>query len=128
VIDTKILLVEDKVLTHVIEKIKDQLGEMTVTCRKEHIFLGMNLSFHEEGTASIKMKNYIKEAKADFGESITRSARTPAKRNLFEIHKDRGAFSDDDQDIFHSTVAKLLLYISKRGRLDIQLAVAFLCT
>ena len=31
------------------------------------------------------------------------------------------------RDIFHSVVAKLL-YVSKRGRLDIQLAVVFLCT
>jgi hypothetical protein len=33
----------------------------------------------------------------------------------------------DDRDTFHSVVAKLL-YVSKCGRLDIQLPIAFLCT
>jgi hypothetical protein len=35
--------------------------------------------------------------------------------------------SRDDSEVFHSIVAKLL-YVSKRSRLDIQLATAFLCT
>jgi hypothetical protein len=35
--------------------------------------------------------------------------------------------SHRDGEVFHSVVAKLL-YVSKRSRLDIQLAVAFLCT
>jgi hypothetical protein len=52
----------------------------------------MNLSFvHEDGTASIKMKEYIKEAIADFGESIIQLAMAPAKRNLHKIIKKSGA-------------------------------------
>jgi hypothetical protein len=35
--------------------------------------------------------------------------------------------SNDDRETFHSIEAKLL-YVWKRGRLDIQLAIAFLCT
>jgi hypothetical protein len=34
------------------------------------------------------MKEYIKEAIADFGESITQLATTPAKKNLFEIDEE----------------------------------------
>jgi hypothetical protein len=73
------------------------------------------------------MKDYIKEAIAHFGEDITRSATTPAKRNLFEIKENSLPLTDAVREIFHSVVAKLL-YVSKRGRLDIQLPIAFLCT
>jgi hypothetical protein len=31
----------------------------------------MNITFHDDGTVSVKMKDYIKEAIADFGEDIT---------------------------------------------------------
>jgi hypothetical protein len=87
----------------------------------------MGIEFHENGTASIKMKDYIKEAIRDFGETITKTATWPARKALFEIDEASGALTDADRDIFHSIVAKLL-YVSKRGRLDIQLAIAFLCT
>jgi hypothetical protein len=68
-----------------------------------------------------------KEAIADFGEEITRTATTPATKSLFEIDETSGTLTNNDSEIFHSVVAKLL-YVSKRGRLDIQLPIAFLCT
>jgi hypothetical protein len=125
--DTKISHENSNVVTHVIEKIETRFGKMTVTRGKEHVFLGMNINFHENGTASIKMREYIKEAITDFGESITKSATTPAKKNLFEIDEESEKLTINNSEIFHSVVAKLL-YVSKRGRLDIQLPVAFLCT
>jgi hypothetical protein len=126
--DTKILHEDSKTVSHVIQKIEARFGEMAVTRGKEHVFLGMNIGFHNDGTASIVMKDYIKEAIAHFGEDITRSATTPAKRNLFEIKENSVPLTDANREISHSVVAKLL-YVSKRGRLlDIQLPTAFLCT
>jgi hypothetical protein len=84
---------------------------MAVMRGREHTFLGMNLSFHEDGTASIKMKEYIKQALADFGESITNyliGDRTPAKKNLYKIDGESGALSNGDRETFHSIVAKVL--------------------
>jgi hypothetical protein len=125
--DTKISHEDSQAVSHVIQKIEARFGEMAVTRGKEHVFLAMNISFHNDGTASIVMKDFIKEAIAHFGEDITRSATTPAKRNLFEIKENGVPLTDADREIFHSVVAKLL-YVSKRGRLDIQLPIAFLCT
>lgn len=68
---------------------------MTVTWGKEHVFLGMNITFHDDGTVSVKMKDYIKEAIADFGEDITWSAATPAKKNLFNVE-------DTDKLLLHN--------------------------
>jgi hypothetical protein len=109
--DTKISHVDDNAVSHVIEKIEDCFGKMAVMRGREHTFLGMNLSFHEDGTASIKMKEYIKQALADFGESITNyliGDRTPAKKNLYKIDGESGALSNGDRETFHSIVAKVL--------------------
>ena len=61
-----------------------------------------------------------------FLDDITRDAATPATPYLF---KNRGAKDLDEKraDNFHSVTA-LLLFISRRSRLDIQTAVAYLCT
>jgi hypothetical protein len=127
--DNKILHLDERVVTNVVGRIEERFGKMTITRGNEHVFLGMNITFHENGTVGVKMKEYIKEAIADFGEDITRPATTLAKKNLFEIDVDKsnGQLSVKDAEIFHSVVAKLL-YVSKRSRLDIQLAIAFLCT
>jgi hypothetical protein len=64
--DTKISHEDSKAVSHVIQKIEARFGEMAVTGGKEHVFLGMNISFRNDGTASIVMKDYIKEAIAHF--------------------------------------------------------------
>jgi hypothetical protein len=73
------------------------------------------------------MKDYVEEAISDFGEDITKSATTPAKRDLFEVNEASEELTNEKSEVFHSVVAKLL-YVSKRGRLDIQLVITFLCT
>ena len=53
---------------------------------------------------------------------------TPAAAHLFDTEEDNPALlSEEDATLFHHIVAKLL-YLSKRARPDIQLAVAFLFT
>jgi hypothetical protein len=69
----------------------------------------------------------LEEAIEDFGEKITKISASPAKRDLFVIDEESGALGDERKGVFHSVVAKLM-YVSKRGRLDIQLTIAFLCT
>ena len=100
---------------------------MLVKRGKEHVFLGMNITYNDDSTVTIGMKDYVLEAMADLGEAITRSAATPAKRDLFEINDKSIVLVGEQKEKFHSIVAKLL-YVSKRCRLDIQLSIAFLCT
>ena len=54
-------------------------------------------------------------------------AKTPALNNLFDVRKESPYLKKNDQEFFHSTVARLL-FLCKRGRPNIQIAVAFLCT
>jgi hypothetical protein len=107
------------------EKIEERFGKMTVMPGKKDIFWGMYISYLDNGTAEIRMAEYLKEAIKEFGETISRSAATPTKRDLFEINEDSATLDKTRSEIFPSVPAKLL-YVSHRGRLDIQLAIAFL--
>ena len=53
-------------------------------------------------------------------------APTPAKKDLFTVDDGSEQLDEQQGEIFHSVVAKLL-YVSKRARTDAQLAIAFLC-
>lgn len=73
------------------------------------------------------MKDYIEEAIEAFGENVSRGATTPAKHNLHIINESSPKLSKAQAELFHHIVAKLL-YVAKRCRLDVQLAIAFLTT
>jgi hypothetical protein len=55
------------------------------------------------------------------------TATSPAAEYLFKIVDGVAALDDTTSEFFHGTVAKLI-FLCKRGRPDIQTAVAFLCT
>jgi hypothetical protein len=78
--------VDDTVVTDVIEKIEAKFGKMTVTRGKHHLFLGMDITFNDDATVTLLMKEYLKEAIADLGMDASRVAATPAKRDLFAIN------------------------------------------
>ena len=125
--DNKISHMDNAVVTQIIEKIEERFRKMTVTRGKRHTFLGMDILYRKNGTDYTKMKEYLKEAIYDFGENVARSATTPARRNLFEIDESSARLHGKRAELFHSIVAKLL-YVSLRGRLDIGLPIAYLCT
>jgi hypothetical protein len=55
------------VVTAVIKKIEAKFGKMTVTRGKHHVFLGMDITFNGNGTVTLLMTEYLKEAIADLG-------------------------------------------------------------
>ena len=125
--DNKISHAKESVVTDIITKIEQKFGKMTVTRGKQHVFLSMDICFKDNGTLTICMKGYIAEAIAEFGEDVTRSATTPAGRNIFDVDANAVPLDKQHADIYHKVVAKLL-YVTHRGRPDIQLAIAFMCT
>ena len=66
------------------------------------------------------------ECLASYGENI-KTVKTPAKQDLFKIDKESWELDEKQSDLFHHIVAKLL-FVAKRARLDIDLAISFLCT
>ena len=125
--DTKISHVNPDVVTQVIEQIEERFGKMTVTRGRDHVFLGMNIAYKDNVTAEITIREYLEEAISDSNLDIKRTAATPTKRDLFEISATAKPLQNKEAEVFHSVVAKLL-YVSIRARMDILLAVRFLCT
>jgi hypothetical protein len=113
--DNKISHEDPKVNNETIEIIERRFGKMTVTRGKKHVFLGMNVTYNNIGSATMNMKDYLIEAIADFSEDIVKSAATPTKRDLFDIKEDSPALPPEKRGTFHRVVAKLL-YVSKQGR------------
>ena len=100
---------------------------MAVTRSDKHTFLGMKLRFHGDGSVRINMREYIMKAFKVFNQPLTRSAATPPMKGLFAVDDWSKPLSDEKMDRFTSVVMKLL-WVGKRGRPDIELTTAFLCT
>ena len=69
-----------------------------------------------------KISDILSEAPADFDNEDV----TPAVSNLFSVNLTQGKLDDTTVDLFHCIVA-CLLYVAKRARPDLQIAVAFSC-
>jgi hypothetical protein len=98
-------------------------GEINAQHGKVHEYLGMILDFTFKGCVRITMPKITD----DILDGITGNADTPASENLFDIDLSSEPLDDNRSVIFHSKVASLL-YLGKRVRPDLLLAVSFLST
>jgi hypothetical protein len=121
-------------LEQTIEQLRAIYGEITVHWGPEHDYLGMALKYNtDQKKITLSMRTYIegciKEFEQENPEQVVKVVTTPATENLFCIRVDTDAVWILKQKAvqFHSTVAKLL-FLAKRGRPDILLAVSFLTT
>ena len=124
--DTKISHANPNVVTNIIDKLESTFGKMKVTRGTNHKFLGMDISFLGDGTATIHMPSYISEAIEESGLDVSKSATSPCSNTLLVIDPTSPELPVPKAKIFHSVVAKLL-YVGTRERTDILLALSFLC-
>ena len=84
--DNKISHANPLVVSDIIARIEAKFGKMTVTRGKHHTFLGMNLSFTDDGTVTINMSDYVRATISDSGFNLSPGGvSTPAKKDLFEL-------------------------------------------
>jgi len=86
--DNKISHISKKVVSNVIKAIEAKFGKMTVVRGKKHVFLGIDIVFNGDGTATILMKDYLMESIVDSGMDTSKTAATLAKKDLFTIDED----------------------------------------
>ncbi len=88
----------------------------------------MKLDYRNKGEVKIDMTYYVEQMLEDFPYEFksTDKVATPANENLFNVD-DSKLLDSKRKEIFHTFVAKAL-FLSKRGRPDIQPTVAALCT
>jgi hypothetical protein len=87
----------------------------------------MTLDYTENGVVKIDMRDYVSKILEELPKDMEGTATTPAASHLFQIRDESMKLDEEDAAFFHTTVAKLL-FLCKRGRPDLQTAVAFLCT
>ncbi len=132
--DLKISSSSKQQLEHTIEQLQNIYGEITVHIGLEHDYLGMILVYHpEQKRITLNMSKYTEGCIEEFEQSsegqVLKIVSTPATDNLYRIRKeeDTTLLSKEKSNNFHSNVAKLL-FLAKRGRPDILLAISFLTT
>ena len=99
--------------------------KINITEGTEFEHLGMHLDYSEPGKCKVHMKKLIEEALQEM--PVQGTVTSPANENLFKINEESPMLSKKSKDAFHSMVAKLL-YVAKRARPDILLAISFLTT
>ena len=125
-VDDILILADDQsTLDNAIIDIKRIYDDVVINHGSKHDFLGMVISFNQNGTAVISMQNFIADLFRDF--RIVSNVKSPAKPDLFIIDNDSPLLNEYDTKLFHSMTAKLL-YLAKRTRPDILLVVNFLST
>ena len=87
----------------------------------------MTIDYFSPGKLIFSIIEYIVKILDDIPEDMKGESATPDAHHLFGIAEDATKLSQADADLFHHFVAQLL-YLSKRARPYIQLAVSFLCT
>ena len=125
--DNKISHISAKVVDEILAKIEKRFRKLTIMRGKQHTFLGMDTDFIGNSKVTIKMEPYIVECIEPYDLGKSKTAVTPAKNDLFSINEHSLKLAEDEAELLHSVVAKLL-YISNRARPDILLRLAFLCT
>lgn len=111
-----------------IDELLRQLGmkykDLSVHRGRELDYLGMHFDWRQPGKCYVTMSGYIEEL-LTFAAEIKGKASTPASQSLFEIDEESEALCDERREFFHSLTAKFL-YLAKRARPDLLLAVSFL--
>ena len=132
--DLKASHADDKVLEEFIQWVRDmyedpEIGKVKGGISKHHDYLAMNLDYSTPGVVKIRMTDYVEKMLSGFEyqDEIKGTAATPAAEHLFDISDDEPLLEQAKAEVFHTYVAKAL-FLCKRARPDIQLAVAFLCT
>lgn len=103
-----------------------KIAPVKATRGKVHEYLAMKLDFTTPGKLKVDMKDYVKGMIEEFPEQIENSS-YPWNDNLFKVDEKASKLSKQKHEIFHTFVAKGL-FLCKRGRPDVQPAIAFFTT
>jgi len=86
----------------------------------------MMIDYKEKGKVIFSMYDYINKMIKELPHDTERVSKTPAANHQFMTNKMSKALSENEAQLFHHLVEKLL-YLCQCTRKDIQTAVAFLC-
>jgi hypothetical protein len=127
--DLKISHEDPSVVGKYIDMIRQEFGskmDLPVRQGKIHDYLGIQVDFCEDHKVKLTIYDYIEEQiKETPAELMKGSSVTPAANHMFLVNPECTKLNDVDAALYHYLMAKLL-YLSKRARRDLLLAVSFL--
>ena len=109
-------------IDELIEFMRSKFREVKVKDGPINLYLGMRIS-EKEDCFEVDMQNYIEECLS--WSKTSGMAVTPATADLFDVIDGDPVLPEEEQEDFHTGVAKLL-YLAKRSRPDILVAISFL--
>ena len=116
----------DKLIEDLNSKFRTNFQELTVNKGEVHDYLGINIDYSNNNCVKFTMYDFLEDVLEEAQEDMKGRSKWPANNKLFDVNKGSPKLSIHDQDYFHRMVVKLL-FVAKQARLDIQVAVAFLC-
>ena len=105
----------------------DNIGQVKVVRGKKHDYLAMILDYSEDGKLKVDMKYYIEDMLNQFPEEIKSTKSVPWSDKLFNVTTTSPALNNKMRETFHTFVMKAM-FLCKRGRPDINPAIAFLAS
>jgi hypothetical protein len=129
---TIVLHVDDMLITtgseahidRLLQQLSQQYPDLTVHRGRQLDYLGMHLNWETAGKCYVTMPAYVDDV-LTFGANIKGVSKTPAAESLFTVTPDSPVLNSAEREFYHSLTAKLL-YLAKRSRPDLLLAVSFL--
>ena len=125
--DVKVSHVNMSVVSDIIKYMQQEFGNITVSRGNSQTYLGMDIEFLKNRRISITMKRYIKKLLDMLPGVVKGTTTSPTKKDMFDVDTTSRALNKKSADLFHSVIAKIL-WITKRGRTDLETAESFLCT
>ena len=128
--DLKISCRNESVGESVLKKLSMQYGKISplaITRGKVHDYIGMRIDYSQGDKVLITQYDYINEILMSLPDDMKGTAVQPARKYLFTVNKDTIKLDVKTADLFHHYTAQLL-FLSKHAMLDLQTAIAFLCT
>ena len=125
-----ILIVADdaKMVDWLHEKLEEEYETVEIDKGDSFTYLGMVTSREKDATITVSMGGYTSNVINDYEVFYkVKEVTTPATLDLFVIGEGDKLLPEKEARVFHTFVARLL-YLCKRARPDVQLAVLFLCT
>ena len=114
----------DKAIAEIGVLYNDDRASITIQKCAVIEYIGMVFNFIGDGTVKVSMDGYIIDLLEDVSD-LEGVATSPATSGLFTIRPTAVALDDSKRERFHSVVAKIL-YLAKRVRPELLVAISFL--
>ena len=98
---------------------------VTVHNEAQQTYLGMLINKVSDNTISVSMDGYIEKVLKVYDLSVDITVRDPQQDNIFKVDGQSPILNEPRRKIFHKAVY-MLVYLGKRVRFDVQMAVSFL--